>query len=314
MITSLQRLAAGAGLSLLAATVALAQTATQNGTTAQGTTTTTQGTTAQGTTGTAAQPAAPAGDPVVAIVNGQTLHRSDVIASAQSLPAQYRDKVDEYFPALVDRLIDITLMVDEGRKEKLQDDPEVKALVTSYEDQAIREVLLRRQLKDKLSDAALKQKYDVMTKAVKPQEELRASHILVASEAEAKDIIAQLDKGADFAKLAKEKSKDPGATNGGDLGYFSDGDMVPEFWAAADKLNKGEYTKAPVKSQFGWHVILLTDKRTKPTPTFDQVKDQLKDQVTQEIIAAYLGGLHKAAKIQKFGPDGKPLPDQPAAQ
>jgi len=304
MITSLQRLAAAAGLSLLGATVALAQTATQSGTT-------TQGTTAQGTTTTA--PAAPAGDPVVAIVNGQTLHRSDVVASAQSLPAQYRSKIDEYFPALVDRLIDITLMVDEGRKQKLQDDPEVKALVTAYEDQAIREVLLRRQLKDKLSDAALKQKYDEMTKSVKPQEELRASHILVASEAEAKDIIAQLEKGADFAKLAKEKSKDPGATNGGDLGYFSDGDMVPEFWAAADKLNKGEYTKTPVKSQFGWHVILLTDKRTKPTPTFDQVKDQLKDQITQEIIAAYLGGLHKAATIQKFGPDGKPLPAEPAA-
>ena len=310
MITSLQRLAAGAGLSLLAATVAFAQTTTQNGTTTQGTTT--QGTTAQGTTTTA--PAAPAGDSVVAIVNGQALHRSDVVASAQSLPPQYRNKVDEYFPALVDRLIDITLMVDEGRKQKLQDDPEVKALVTAYEDQAIREVLLRRQLKDKLSDAALKQKYDEMTKSVKPQEELRASHILVASEAEAKDIIAQLEKGADFAKLAKEKSKDPGATNGGDLGYFSDGDMVPEFWAAADKLNKGEYTKAPVKSQFGWHVILLTDKRSKPTPTFDQVKDQLKDQITQEIIAAYLGDLHKAAKIQKFGPDGKLLPDQPAAQ
>lgn len=312
MITSLQRLAAGAGLSLLATTVALAQTDTQSGTTAPSTTT--QGTTTQGTTGQGTTSTAPAGDPVVAIVNGQTLHRSDVVASAQSLPPQYRNKVDEYFPALVDRLIDITLMVDEGRKQKLQDDPEVKALVTAYEDQAIREVLLRRQLKDKLSDAALKQKYDEMTKAMKPQEELRASHILVASEAEAKDIIAQLEKGADFAKLAKEKSKDPGATNGGDLGYFSDGDMVPEFWAAADKLNKGEYTKTPVKSQFGWHVILLTDKRTKPTPTFDQVKDQLKDQITQEIIAAYLGGLHKAAKIQKFGPDGKPLPDQPAAQ
>ena len=113
MITSLQRLAAGAGLSLLAATAALAQTDTQGGTTAPSTTT------AQGTT---TAPAAPAGDPVVAIVNGQTLHRSDVVASAQSLPAQYRDKVDEYFPALVDRLIDITLMVDEGRKEKLQDD------------------------------------------------------------------------------------------------------------------------------------------------------------------------------------------------
>jgi peptidyl-prolyl cis-trans isomerase C len=303
MASSLPRLAAVAGLSLLVATAAQAQTSTttQGGTSAQGTTT--QGGTA---------PAA--GDPVVAIVNGKTLHRSDVIASAQSLPPQYRSQIDAYFPALVDRLIDMTLMAEEGRKENLQNDPEVKQMVTNYEDQAMREVLLRRQLKDKLTNAALQAKYDEMVKGMKPQEELRASHILVPTEAEAKDIIAQLDKGADFAKLAKEKSKDPGATNGGDLGYFSDGEMVPEFWAAADKLNKGEYTKAPVKTQFGWHVILLTDKRTKPTPTFDQVKDQIKDDITQQIITSYLGGLHKTAKIQKFGPDGKPLPDQPAAQ
>ena len=307
MITSLQRLAAGAGLSLLAATVALAQTATQNGTTAP----------RHDHSTARARPPRPRLPRRAIRWSPSSMARPCTVPTSSPRPSrcrpQYRDKVDEYFPALVDRLIDITLMVDEGRKQKLQDDPEVKALVTAYEDQAIREVLLRRQLKDKLSDAALKQKYDEMTKAMKPQEELRASHILVASEAEAKDIIAQLEKGADFAKLAKEKSKDPGATNGGDLGYFSAGDMVPEFWAAADKLNKGEYTKTPVKSQFGWHVILLTDKRTKPTPTFDQVKDQLKDQITQEIIAAYLGGLHKAAKIQKFGPDGKPLPAEPEA-
>lgn len=317
MRTSLQRLAAGAVLSLLAVSAAWAQTGT---TTTQGGTT--QGGTAQsgasqaGTTqsGAAQQSAAPAGDPVVAIVNGKTLHRSDVIASAQSLPQQYRSQIDAYFPALVDRLIDITLMVDEGRAQKLQDDPEVKAIMAQYEDQAIREVLLRRQLKDKLTDVELKKKYDEMTKTMKPQEEVRASHILVPTEAEAKDIITQLQGGADFAKLAKEKSKDPGASNGGDLGYFTDGDMVPEFWVAASKLGKGEYTKAPVKTQFGWHVILVTDKRTKPAPTFDQVKDQLKDQMTQEVIAAYLASLHKGAKIQKFGPDGKPLPDQPAAQ
>jgi peptidyl-prolyl cis-trans isomerase C len=300
MAISLPRLAAGAGLSLLVATAALAQSST----------TTTPSTTAPATT----QPAAPAGDPVVAVVNGKELHRSDVIASAQSLPPQYRSQIDAYFPALVDRLIDMTLMADEGRKQGLANDPEVKKMVADYEDQAMREVLLRRQLKDKLNDAALKQKYDETVKAAKPQEELRASHILVPTEQEAKDIIAQLEKGADFAKLAKEKSKDPGASNGGDLGYFSDGEMVPEFWAAADKLNKGEYTKTPVKTQFGYHVILLTDKRTKPTPTFDQVKDQLKDEITQQVITAYLGDLHKGAKIQKFGPDGKPLPDQPAAQ
>src|SRR5215469_4549184 len=205
MASSLPRLAAVAGLSLLVATAAHAQTSTttQGGTSAQGTTT--QGGTA---------PAA--GDPVVAIVNGKTLHRSDVVASAQSLPPQYRSQIDAYFPALVDRLIDMTLMAEEGRKENLQDDPEVKQMVTNYEDQAMREVLLRRQLKDKLTDAALQAKYNEMVKGMKPQEELRASHILVPTEAEAKDIIAQLDKGADFAKLAKEKSKDPGATNGGD--------------------------------------------------------------------------------------------------
>ena len=304
MTSSLPRLAAVAGLSLLVATAAQAQTSTTTPSTTQG------GSTTQGATA----PTPVAGDPVVAIVNGKTLHRSDVIASAQSLPPQYRSQIDAYFPALVDRLIDMTLMAEEGRKENLQDDPEVKRMVTNYEDQAMREVLLRRQLKDKLTDAALQAKYNEMVKGMKPQEELRASHILVPTEAEAKDIIAQLDKGADFAKLAKDKSKDPGATNGGDLGYFSDGEMVPEFWAAADKLNKGEYTKAPVKTQFGWHVILLTDKRTKPTPTYDQVKDQIKDNVTQEVIATYLGGLHKTAKIQKFAPDGKPLPDQPAAQ
>jgi peptidyl-prolyl cis-trans isomerase C len=305
MTSSLPRLAAVAGLSLLVATAAQAQTSTTT------TPSTTQGgSTTQGATA----PTPVAGDPVVAIVNGKTLHRSDVVASAASLPPQYRNQIDAYFPALVDRLIDMTLMAEEGRKENLQDDPEVKQMVTNYEDQAMREVLLRRQLKDKLTDAALQAKYNEMVKGMKPQEELRASHILVPTEAEAKDIIAQLDKGADFAKLAKDKSKDPGATNGGDLGYFSDGEMVPEFWAAADKLNKGEYTKAPVKTQFGWHVILLTDKRTKPTPTYDQVKDQIKDDVTQQVIATYLGGLHKTAKIQKFAPDGKPLPDQPAAQ
>jgi len=305
MTSSLPRLAAVAGLSLLVATAAQAQTSTTT------TPSTTQGgSTTQGATA----PTPVAGDPVVAIVNGKTLRRSDVVASAASLPPQYRNQIDAYFPALVDRLIDMTLMAEEGRKENLQDDPEVKRMVTNYEDQAMREVLLRRQLKDKLTDAALQAKYNEMVKGMKPQEELRASHILVPTEAEAKDIIAQLDKGADFAKLAKDKSKDPGATNGGDLGYFSDGEMVPEFWAAADKLNKGEYTKAPVKTQFGWHVILLTDKRTKPTPTYDQVKDQIKDDVTQQVIATYLGGLHKTAKIQKFAPDGKPLPDQPAAQ
>ncbi len=254
----------------------------------------------------------PAGDPVVAVVNGKTLKRSDVVASAQTLPAQYRNQVDQLFPQLVDRLIDITLMVDEGRKQNLQNDPDVKAIVAQYEDEAIRQVLLKRFLAGKITDADLKKRYDAEVAKVPPTEELKASHILVKTEDEAKDIIKQLEGGADFAKLAKEKSTDTGSgANGGDLGYFGDGDMVPEFYAAANKLKKGEFTKDPVKSQYGWHVILLTDRRTKEAPKFEEVKAQIKDELTQELVAAWLTDLHKAAKIQKFGPDGKPLPDTP---
>ena len=250
-------------------------------------------------------------DPVVAVVNGKTLKRSDVVASAQTLPPQYRNQIDQLFPQLVNRLIDITLMVDEGRRQKLQNDPEVKAIVARYEDEGIREVLVRRFLAGKLSDEALKKRYaDEVTK-VPPSEELRASHILVKTEDEAKAIIKQLQGGADFAKLAKEKSTDTSAGNGGDLGYFGNGDMVPEFYAAAVKLKKGQYTKDPVKTQYGWHVIELTDRRTKAVPKFEEVKDQVKDQVTQELISAWLADIHKTAKIQKFGLDGKPLPVTP---
>jgi peptidyl-prolyl cis-trans isomerase C len=254
----------------------------------------------------------PAGDPVVAVVNGKTLKRSDVITSAQSLPAQYRTQIDQLFPQLVDRLIDITLMVEEGRKQGLQNDPEVKTIVADYEDQAVRQVLLKHFLAGKITDDELKKRYEAEVTKVPPTEELRASHILVKTEAEAKDIIKQLQGGADFAKLAKDKSTDTGSgAAGGDLGYFAEGDMVPEFYAAAAKLKKGEYSKDPVKSQYGWHVILLTDKRTKEPPKFEEVKAQIKDEITQELVAAWLADLHKAAKIQKFGPDGKPLPVTP---
>jgi len=285
------RLAAGALALLLGAPAALAQTtpATPPATTTP-----------------------PAGDSVVAVVNGKTLKRSDVIASAQTLPAQYRTQIDQLFPQLVDRLIDITLMVDEGRKQGLQNDPEVKTIVAQYEDEAVRQVLLKRFLAGKVTDDELKKRYEAEVTKVPPTEELRASHILVKTEAEAKDIIKQLQGGADFAKLANDKSTDTGSgAAGGDLGYFAEGDMVPEFYTAAAKLKKGEYSKDPVKSQYGWHIILLTDRRTKEPPKFEEVKDQIKDQITQELVAAWLGDLHKAAKIQKFGPDGKPLPDTP---
>lgn len=285
MTSLLRRLAAGAVLLLLGAGAALAQTS------------------APATTAGAAKP-----DTVVAIVDGHKLTRADVIASAATLPAEYRSQMDNYFPQLIDRLIDMTLMNEEGHRQKLQDDPEVQKLVAEYEDQAIRAVLVRRFLADKVGDAQLKQHYDEMVKGMPPTVELHASHILLANQADAQAVIKQLDAGADFAKLAKEKSKDTqSGANGGDLNWFSEGDMVPEFWAAAAKLQKGQHTEQPVQSQYGWHVILLVDKRTKPVPTYDQIKDQVKNDLTQELVTAWLRDMHKTAKIQKFNPDGSPI-------
>jgi peptidyl-prolyl cis-trans isomerase C len=298
MTTLLHRLAAGAVFLLLGASAAWAQT--------------TAPATGSGATGsTAATAPAPKPDTVVAIVNGKKLTRADVIDSAASLPAEYRSQVDAYFPQLIDRLVDITVMVDEGRKQNLQDDPQVKKMIADAEDQAIRVVLVQKFLADKLSDEQLKKHYDDMVKAMPPSVEIRASHILLANQADAAAVIKQLDAGGDFAKLAKEKSKDTqSAANGGDLDYFTQGDMVPEFWAAAAKLQKGQYTEQPVQTQFGWHVILVTDKRTKPVPSFDQMKDQVKQDLQQELISAWLKDLRKSAQIQKFNPDGTPTTAQ----
>ena len=124
------------------------------------------------------------------------------------------------------------------------------------------------------------------------EEEVHARHILVPTEAEAKDIEDELKKGADFATLAKEKSKDPGAADGGDLGYFTKDQMVPEFSAAAFKLDKGQISD-PVHTQFGWHIIKVEDKRTKPTPTFDQVRGQIENYVAHKAQAEMVENLRK---------------------
>ena len=137
---------------------------------------------------------------------------------------------------------------------------------------------------------------------------MSARHILVEKEDDAKAIIAALDKGADFATLAKEKSTDPAKDNGGDLGFFSREDMVPEFADAAFKLQKGEYTKTPVHSQFGWHVIKVEDRRTAAPPSFEDSKQQLTNELAREVIGAKIKDLRSGAKIEMFALDGSPLP------
>jgi len=262
-----------------------------------------------------AQPAAaPPADTVVAIVNGTKVTRADVIASAQSLPAEYQSKIDAIFPALIDRLVDLTLLAEEGRKENLQDDPEVKARITQVTDQVIQEALIRRHLKSMMTEDAIKARYEKFISEQPAQTEIRASHILVATEDEAKDIIKQLEGGADFAAIAKEKSTDPSAKqNGGDLGYFTANEMVPEFSQAVFAMEKGDSSKAPVKSQFGWHVIKVVDKRPKAPPSLEETHSHIEELLSGELLTAYLTSLRTTATVEKFNPDGTPITAAPAS-
>lgn len=252
--------------------------------------------------------AADAADPVVATVNGEALHRSDLEAAKadiQQLPPN--TPLEQIYPQLLDQQIKTLLVTQAAKADKMEDDPEVQHRLARLKDEMMDDVYLSRIAKKNLTDDALHARYSqLIAKAGAGQEEVHARHILVPTEAEAKAIIVQLNKGANFAKLATEKSTDKNA-KGGDLGYFTKDMMVPAFSDAAFKLKKGEYTKTPVKSSFGWHVILLEDRRTKAPPSFDEVKDQVRQQLERDAVDAKVAELQKNAKIEQFNLDGTPV-------
>ena len=268
--------------------------------------------------------AAPAGaaqqDPVVARVNGTELRRSEVLAARQMLPAQVQQiPFDQVYPQLLDTLVTNLLAAQAGRKQKLADDPEVKKRLQWAQDQIIEEVYLSRYIRGAMTDDRIKARYDQFLKDQKPQDQVNAKHILVKTEDEAKAVIADLKGGGDFAAIAKEKSNDPGTkATGGDLGWFTKDEMVPEFAEAAFKLQKGQYTETPVKTQFGYHVILLVDRRTAPAPSMEEARPQVVALLQRELIEQKVKELRTGAKIETFNLDGSkpsatPAPAAPTA-
>jgi peptidyl-prolyl cis-trans isomerase C len=251
----------------------------------------------------------PAGNPVVARVDGAELRLSDVEAAQQSLPQQAQKlALKQIYPILLNRLVDGALVTEAGRKEHLDQDAAVQRRLKLYEDHLIQQAYVEQLIKGAETEDQLKARYQKFLEEKPAREEVHARHILVKTEAEAKSIIAQLDKGADFATLAKKDSTDPGAASGGDLGYFGRDDMVPAFAAAAFALPVGKYTETPVKTEFGWHVILVEDHRVKKPPSFTEAREQISQLLARDIIQAKLKELREAAKIETFGLDGKPLP------
>ncbi len=252
-------------------------------------------------------PAMAEDDPVAAVVNGKEIHRSAVMATAEGLPDAYRQNIDKIYPALLERMVSLELLAEEGRKENLIEDPEVKALIKAYEEEAIRRVYMERLIATAVTDAAMKTEFDSYIAANPPQPEVRARHILVATKEEADAIIKELEGGAKFEDLAKAKSTDPAAQNGGDLGYFTAAEMVKPFADAAFALEKGTYSKTPVQTEFGWHVIFVEDKRERAAPTFEELKAEIQNQLSQEAIDAKIVELRKTADVKMFNQDGTPM-------
>lgn len=239
---------------------------------------------------------APAANELLATVNGQKIMASDLAFALEELKGQL-DKIPQAQRAsvLTDYLVNRMLMVMAARAEKLDAKPSFASRLTYYKDKAYRDSYFLKALA--VSDAEIKSFYDKQLQMVPPREELRARHILVKTEDEAKALIKTLEGGKDFAELAKEKSTGPSKVRGGDLGYFAKGEMVPAFFEAADGLKKGKFSK-PVKSKFGWHVIKLEDRRMSQPPALDTVKDQLKQLLKRQKADKVIRKLRKEAKIE----------------
>jgi peptidyl-prolyl cis-trans isomerase C len=244
-------------------------------------------------------------DQVVARANGVDIRASDLAYAEEeiggNMPNMPPQQKHDY---LITYLADVIVLSQTAEQQKLGERPDVKRRLAFDRNRLLMEALLQDAARAAVSDEAEHKVYDEAVKQMPAEEEVHARHILLPTEDEAKAVLADLKKGGDFAAAAKEKSKDPAAAEGGDLGYFTKDQMVPEFSAVAFKLGKGELSE-PVKTQFGWHIIKVEDKRTKPTPSFDQVKTQIDNYIAHRAQAALVDKLRSGANIERL--------DQPAA-
>lgn len=258
-------------------------------------------------------PPPPPPETVVATVDGKPITQGELEMAAEDF-ADDLARVPEGARRgiLLDVLIDMRVMADAAEKDGVTETPSFKQRMAFLTLQAERNAYVQDKIAGSVTDAEVKARYDQEVSKFGDNVEVRARHILVETEEEAKAIIAELENGGDFAKLAEEKSKDPGsAAQGGDLGYFSRGQMVPPFEEAAFALEVGSITDTPVKSDFGFHVIQLEDKRKQAPPAYDQVQARLRDLLIREKFASVLAGLKADSKIEVLDPTLKP--DAPAA-
>ena len=248
---------------------------------------------------------------VAAVVNGEEITVAEVKKGYDENP-QIKAKVpfDEFYGQSLDIYVNGKLIYQAAVEDGVMDTQAYKDQLKTAQEDVARKVYLEKRVKAEITDADINKAYNEYKSKFKPQKEVKARHILVSSEAQAKDIIAQLKKGAKFNDLGKKYSKD----NSVDLGYFTKEMMVPEFGNAAFAMKKGQISKTPVKTQFGYHIIAVDDTRTtKPLP-LKEVKPQIEAMLSQQAVAKVFKDLNENGKVERYSLDGKALPNMPAAQ
>jgi len=246
-------------------------------------------------------------DPVVAVVNGEPVHRSDVVAMRGFLAKDYQKvPLDVIYPVLLERLIDQKLVALAARESGIQDDPDVIQQIARLSERLVQEAFLRRYLDARLTDEVLRSRYDEVIRKAPLRDQLRVRHILLETQEEALEAIQEIRGGVPFAEVARRRSISPSASKGGSLGYIVQEDVVPEFASAAFALEAGEYSQRPVHIGAGWQVILVEERRIAPLPTFEKTRDKLIADLSGTLIAEYVRTLRQRADVVRYNLDGTP--------
>jgi peptidyl-prolyl cis-trans isomerase C len=250
-------------------------------------------------------------DKVVASVNGVAITTNDVEMAAEDLLAQLQSvPPKQRFQFLIEYLVERQLLAQAADKAKIASTDEYKRRLEYYSTKALRDSYFKTKIEPTISDEEAKKRYEEEIAKINPEEEVRARHILVKTEKEAKDVVAELKKGGDFEEIAKAKSIGPSAPRGGDLGYFTKDKMVPEFSEVAFKLKKDQIS-APVKTNFGWHIIKVEDRRMQQLQEFDAIKSRIRNVLLRQKVTEIADTLRKNAKIEYLDADAKPAEQKP---
>ena len=237
----------------------------------------------------------------VLTINGQGFSLNLVGSIINQLPDNVRNQpIDVYYNSVIDDIVDTKLTANAAKESGLADNPLLREIAERAYDRVIAEAWLNDALNSRINEDMINQSYNDLVADTESRTETRARHILLDNKDAATDAIKRLDNGEDFADLAKELSTGPSGPNGGDLGYFRRGAMVPSFELASFQMEVGSYSKEPVQTQFGWHVIKVEDRRVADAPALADVRDQLRSSISVKIAGSIIADLRSKAEISRM--------------